>query len=214
MFDLHAAPLAGMALETWLAFLLTSLVTAFTPGQAVLLAVSNALALGRRRALLGSLGNATGLLVLGAATLSGIGLLLRAYPPLFDAIKLFGAGYLLWLGVQPWLAKARARTSPAHAGSVFLQGLVVALANPKAILFFAALFPQFVPAGSGLSLGFVAMTATFVACALVAHVCYIALAPWSAGKLAQGKGAQAARKAGGLLFIALGLGMLRLQLPS
>ena len=213
MFDPSAASLAGMAFDTWLAFLFTSLVTAFTPGQAVVLAVSNTLALGRRRALLGSLGNAAGLLVLGAATLSGMGLLLRAWPPLFDAVKLAGAGYLVWMGVQPWLAKPPLRSAPARAGSVFLQGLLVALANPKAILFFAALFPQFVPAGRGLSLGFVVMMLTFVACALTAHVCYIALAPWSASRLGQGRGALLARRAGGILFIALGLGMLRLHLP-
>lgn len=209
-----------MDLHTWSAFLLASLVTAFTPGQAVLLAVSNALELGRRRAMFGSLGNAAGLLLLAGATLGGLGLLLRAWPAAFEALKLLGACYLVWLGVRAWRPVAAAPAAGggprqvASAMRIFLQGLGVALTNPKGILFFGALFPQFARTGEGLAGRFALMTATFVACAVCAHLCFIAAAPWARRKLASRRAGSLVRRLGGLLFILLGLAMLRLRLPG
>lgn len=202
-----------MDFGTWFAFLLASLVTAFLPGQAILLAVSNSLEYGRRKALASSLGNAVGIVLLALTTLAGLGLLLREHPLAFDAIKLCGALYLVWLGVSQWRAAGRTQplafssTTPG-GGGLFTQGVLVAITNPKSILFFAALFPQFVDADQGMLPRFALMTATFVGCAVTAHVCFIAAAPWVASRLRQGGAARAARRIGAVLFVAVGLGML------
>lgn len=205
-----------MDLPTWFAFFLASLATAFLPGQAILLAVSNALQHGRRKALASSLGNAAGIVLLALATLAGLGLLLREHPLAFEAVKLCGALYLVWLGVAQWRAAGRIQpamppgSAPGGGAGLFLQGVTVAVTNPKAILFFAALFPQFVDAGPDMLPRFALMTATFTGCAVLAHVCFIAAAPWAASRLRQGGAARLARRLGALLFIGIGLGMLML----
>ncbi|HEX8406261.1 MAG TPA: LysE family translocator [Duganella sp.] len=205
-----------MDFGTWFAFFLASLVTAFLPGQAILLAVANSLEYGRRKALASSLGNAVGIVLLALATLAGLGLLLREHPLAFDAIKLCGALYLVWLGVSQWRAAGRtqplafASTTPGGGAGLFAQGVLVAITNPKSILFFAALFPQFVDAGQGMLPRFALMTATFAGCAVTAHVCFIAAAPWAASRLREGGAARAARRIGAVLFVAVGLGMLLL----
>lgn len=205
-----------MDFPSWFAFLCASLVTAFLPGQAVLLAIANALEHGRRRALLGSLGNAAGLLLVAGCTLAGLGLVLRQHPAAFQALKLCGALYLVYLGVAQWRMAARAQpaATPAAGRGLFLRGVLVALTNPKGILFFAALFPQFMGAAEGMAGRFALMTATFVACAVLAHVCFIALAPWAARRLAGGSAAVPARRLGAAFFVALGLAMLWLPAPG
>ena len=169
-----------MDFHTWFAFFLASLATAFLPGQAILLAVANSLRYGRRRALASSLGNAAGIVLLALATLAGLGLLLREHPLAFEATKLCGALYLVWLGVAQWRAAGRAQAATQRESvrggraGLFVQGMTVALTNPKGILFFAALFPQFVEAGQDMLPRFALLTATFVGCALIAHLCFIA----------------------------------------
>lgn len=205
-----------MDFPSWFAFLCASLVTAFLPGQAVLLAIANALEHGRRRALLGSLGNAAGLLLVAGGTLAGLGLALRQHPAFFQALKLCGALYLVYLGVAQWRTAVRARpaAAPADDRDLFLRGVLVALTNPKGILFFAALFPQFVGATDSMGSRFALMTATFVACAVLAHVCFIALAPWAAERLAGGSAAAPARRLGAVFFVVLGLALLWLPAPA
>lgn len=205
-----------MDFPSWFGFLCASLVTAFLPGQAVLLAIANALEHGRRRALLGSLGNAVGLLLVAMGTLAGLGLVLRQHPAAFQALKLCGALYLVYLGVAQWRKAVPTRPAPpaADGRDLFLRGVLVALTNPKGILFFAALFPQFMGATEGMGSRFALMTATFVACAVLSHVCFIAFAPWAAGRLAGGSAAAPARRVGAVFFIALGLAMLWLPAPA
>ena len=205
-----------MDLHTWFAFFLASLATAFLPGQAILLAVSNALQHGRRAALSSSLGNAAGIVLLALATLAGLGLLLREHPLAVEAVRLCGALYLVWLGVALWRAAGQTQpaalrwSAPGGAAGLFVQGATVAVTNPKGILFFAALFPQFVDGGEDMLPRFALMTATFVGCTVIAHVCFIAAAPWAAGRLRQDGVARLARRMGGVLFAGLGLGVLLL----
>jgi threonine/homoserine/homoserine lactone efflux protein len=146
---------------TLAAFLAASLVLAITPGPGVLYIVTRTLAQGRRAGLasvggvaLGNLGNAIG------ASL-GLAALFAVSSMAFTLVKLAGAAYLAWLGIQalrarPLAAAQRPTTLPGHS-RIFRDGLVVALLNPKTALFFAAFLPQFIdPRGSAIaqSLGF------------------------------------------------------------
>lgn len=201
-----------MAPDSWTAFLLASLVTAFTPGQAILLALSNALERGRSLALVSSCGNVAGLFLVASVAATGLGLLMQELPWTLQALRIGGALYLIYLGLQPWWPAQPGRSAPRAPArtrrALFMQGLTVAATNPKGILFFAALFPQFVGAGPGLAWRFLALTLTFAACTLIAHGVYILAAPW-AGTRMQGRLDPAfARKLGGVLFILLGLGLL------
>jgi threonine/homoserine/homoserine lactone efflux protein len=119
-----------------------------TPGADTAVVVRSAIAGGTRRGVATAAGSATGLLVWGAATALGIAALLAASAAAFTAVKLAGALYLIWLGVQA--IRHAGRAEPGEAGgadatraAAFRRGLLTNLLNPKAALFFTALLPQF-----------------------------------------------------------------------
>jgi len=148
-----------MTVSTWLLFLSVSLAAAFSPGPGVLMAISTATTMGARRALYSSAGNALGVFIVATTAVAGLGLLLKTSALAFGALKVAGAAYLIYLGIKAWrhaslvtettetAAPAVAQPSAAEASrlSTFRAGLLVAVSNPKAILFFTAVFPQFMP---------------------------------------------------------------------
>lgn len=160
--------------------LLTFAVTAFAlivvPGPSVLFVISRGVALGRRVALATVLGNAVGVYLQVVAVAAGLGALIAQSIAAYTVVKLLGAGYLVWLGVQT-IRKRHAVTvaaagddtdDPVTLGVAARQGFVVGIANPKAIVFFTAVLPQFVDPAAGrpslqlLILGFVFITVALV----------------------------------------------------
>jgi homoserine/homoserine lactone efflux protein len=141
-----------VTLQTWLAFFLTETALCFVPGPAVLYVVGQAMRHGAPRALAANAGILSGNAVY--FVLSGLGLaaLVAAAAPLFVAVKWAGVAYLAWLGLRELHAALRggATLTAAKAAPtgwrMWRQGLLLQLANPKAILFFTALLPQFVDA--------------------------------------------------------------------
>ncbi|MCP5044635.1 MAG: LysE family translocator [bacterium] len=140
-----------MSLEAWAAFCVTETVLCFTPGPAVLLVVSVALGRGFRS----STGAAFGIIAANslyfALSATGVAAALIASRELFLALKWVGAAYLVWLGLRMMLSGSSAGhdESPAPAARTFIRGFVVQGANPKALVFFVALLPQFIdPSGS------------------------------------------------------------------
>lgn len=136
------------------AFLALSAVVICTPGPDTALTIRNAIAAGRRGGMWTAAGVAAGQAVWTVAAAAGIAGLLAASEPAFLALKLFGAGYLLYLGVQSVRAalSGKGRTAAPNVGSrleparAFRQGLVNDLGNPKMAAFFMSMLPQFVPA--------------------------------------------------------------------
>lgn len=206
-----------MGAASWWLFCSLALLTAFSPGPAVLLAVSNAASHGARRALLGSVGNALGVFLVSATAMLGLGALLKTSAWLFAALKLAGAAYLIWLGIRQWRARddlfARA-AEPARASAprrLFLQGLLVAATNPKSILFFTALLPQFMRADAPLLPQFFALTLTFAACTVLSHLCYVVLASALRGWFVQPRRARWFNRALATGYAAMGMSLLRLR---
>lgn len=139
----------------YLAFLGVMAVLAMTPGPAILFAVATGVERGRRAALVGVAGmNAAMLVWFGAAAL-GLGAVIAAHPGLFGALTLAGAAYVAWLGVRSLAGALAARAgdnrleaavaAPAGGGarSAFRGGFAVQIANPKVLIFFAAVLPPF-----------------------------------------------------------------------
>ena len=131
------------------AFLGVMAVMAITPGPANLFAVATGMEKGRASALIGVVGmNAATLVWFGAAAL-GLGALVAAFPQVFRLIAVLGALYVAWLGIKA-LRSAFAPAAEAHAPAIrrnrgaFVDGFMVQIANPKAILFFTAVLPPFV----------------------------------------------------------------------
>jgi len=158
-----------MALDTWLIFLLASVGLSLSPGPNGLLALTHGALHGRRRALWTIAGGVLGFVAIIALSMFGIGALIKSSVAWLTVLKWAGGAYLVWLGVQVWRAPpvtvAGAAARPAHVegGRLFGQGLLSAVTNPKALLFFAAFLPQFIDPGRGLIVQFAAMAGTFAA---------------------------------------------------
>jgi len=138
-----------------LGFAIASFLIIVVPGPGVLFVVGRALAHGRRTAIATAVGHAGGNYVVAACVAVGLGTLLERSAQVFIAVKLAGALYLVWLGVQAIrhrqeLAEAMSGTVPARAGWLALRdGFVVGVTNPKAFILFGAILPQFVNRGAG-----------------------------------------------------------------
>ena len=156
------------------AFAGLSLLLVLVPGPSVMFVVSRAVALGRKAALITVAGNALGIYLQVALVAAGLGVVVERSVAVFTAVKLFGAAYLVWLGIQAirhrrsnaiTLEKAAA---PAQSRSLFADGVVVGVANPKAIVFFAAILAQFVePGGAPAGAQMLVLGMVFVVVALV-----------------------------------------------
>ena len=137
-----------------LAFVGVSLLLAVTPGPDMAVVTRNALAHGRRGVLLTTTGIMTALAIWVTATAFGVAALLRSSGELLFALKLVGAAYLAYLGVRTLIESRRrpadllaAAPPPAPAHSIYRQGFLSALTNPKLGVFFVTFLPQFVMPG-------------------------------------------------------------------
>ena len=136
--------------QKYLAYLSVMTVLCWVPGPANLFSVANGARRGPRGALIGVLGMNLGTLVwlLGAAL--GLGALVEAFPMVFKALAILGALYVAWLGVQSlWSARRRGEFGEGHGHvklgrSPLLDGFIVQVSNPKALVFFTAVLPPFI----------------------------------------------------------------------
>ena len=207
-----------MTWSTWLVFLSVSLAAAFTPGPGVLMAITTASTQGPGRALYSSAGNALGVFIVATTAVAGLGLVLKTSALAFGLVKLAGAAYLIYIGVQTWRRAARepasaSATAPpvlqASRGATFRAGLLVAVSNPKAILFFTAIFPQFMPPDR-IDIGrFLVLTSAFTACTLLSHLFYVAGATWVKRRVKHSAArARLVRRGTAVLFVGMGGALL------
>ncbi|SMQ74068.1 LysE family translocator [Agreia sp. VKM Ac-1783] len=141
-------------LENLAAFALAALALAALPGPSVLFIIGRSLSLGRAAGLLSVVGNASGMALQVAAVAAGIGALVASSIVAFTIIKFVGAAYLIYLGVQAIrhrnrVTDADSRATPRTLRRVYGEAVIVGVSNPKSIVFFVAILPQFVSRGSG-----------------------------------------------------------------
>jgi threonine/homoserine/homoserine lactone efflux protein len=144
-----------ISVDRLLGFAVASFILIVIPGPSVLFVIGRALAYGRRTALATVVGNAVGVYLVAAAVAFGLGPAVERSALLFMVVKLAGAGYLVWLGLQA-IRDRRALTStfaaatgPRGARRAAREGFIVGFANPKAVILFAAVLPQFVDRSAG-----------------------------------------------------------------
>jgi threonine/homoserine/homoserine lactone efflux protein len=130
------------------AFLSIMAVMAITPGPANLFAIATGMEKGRGAALVGVLGMNSATLVWFAGAALGLGVLVARFPQAFQLLAVGGALYVVWLGGRSIWGALKGDRGPTHAivrpgRSAFLDGFVVQIANPKALLFFIAVLPPF-----------------------------------------------------------------------
>jgi len=139
-----------MSWESFLIFLVTTAVVCLTPGPAALLIVAQGMSNGYRRSYWAIAGIALGNAIYFALSATGVAALIVASSTLFSVIKWIGVVYLFYLGISAIRSKASALTVTGNAAQAttgmraFWQAMVVELSNPKALLYFVALLPQFI----------------------------------------------------------------------
>jgi threonine/homoserine/homoserine lactone efflux protein len=194
------------------AFGLASFILIVVPGPSVLFVISRSLALGRPAGLVTVIGNAVGEYVLVIAVAVGIGPLIEDSIVALTAIKLAGAAYLIYLGFQALRHRrsVAAALNPDQVGAstrrILRDGFVVGVSNPKGIIFFAAVLPQFIDRSAGhIPLQLLLLGCEFVAIALVSDTVWVLAAGAARSWLARSpRRLELIGGAGGLAMIGLG----------
>jgi threonine/homoserine/homoserine lactone efflux protein len=173
-----------MAVTDWPGFLVAALLVSLIPGANQLLGLSNAVRFGTARAMAGVAGRLAAFVVLIALVVAGLGALLIASETALEVIKWVGVAYLAWLGVTSLRSGRRppgpdVTPPPATAGGIgpiVTREFVVAISNPKALLLFAALLPQFADTGAasaGLTLA--VLGAVYLVIELLVGLVYVSV---------------------------------------
>jgi threonine/homoserine/homoserine lactone efflux protein len=168
-----------MSLSLYLAYVAACVVIVVVPGPTVTLTVSNALTHGTRAALVTVAGSQAGVAVMIAIVLVGLTSLIETVGVWFDWLRLAGAAYLVWLGWKLLRAKngiGGVANAPRPRGGFFLQGFLVLMSNPKALLLFGAFIPQFVDPNGNYVAQVILLGVTFMAVATLGDSAYALVA--------------------------------------
>lgn len=197
-----------MPLEIYLAYVLACLLITLVPGPTVTLIVANSLSNGVRAGLLNVAGTQAGLGLMMLILMAGLSSVIEMMSWAFDWLRLAGALYLVWLGwklLRAPDARPRAeRRAPAPRAGFFTQGLLVLLANPKALLWFGAFIPQFVDPQGAYIAQIALLGLTAMAVAAVTDGAYAVLAA-RAGALAARSRVRVVSKLSGAFLIGGGI---------
>jgi threonine/homoserine/homoserine lactone efflux protein len=201
----------------WVAFLVASILFIQVPGPSLLFTIGRALTVGRREALLSVVGNAIGVTAQALLVAVGLGAVVAASVTAYTVIKVAGAAYVIWLGIQAIRHRREGREAlESHAqvsakrGHALRIGVVVGLTNPKTILFFVAFLPQFTnPAAGHVGAQMAVLGAVFGAMAVCSDSVWALLAArareWFARKPAR---LDKLGATGGVMMVGLGAAML------
>ncbi len=196
-----------MTLSTWLLYVAAVIVLTLTPGPTVLMCISTSVNYGPRKAVVAVMGSTTAIVGIMVLSALGLGAALAASETLFSALKWLGAAYLAWLGISALLSSASdIRVSGALQSEspqkLFAQGFMVGASNPKALLFFGALFPQFITADSPQLPQFLVLMVTFVFFEFLWLTMYALSAARAKHWLQQPKRARMFNRVTGVVFLA------------
>lgn len=166
-----------MTSSTYLLYLAAVALLVLSPGPTMLMCITTALNHGPRKAVTGVAGSVTAVLGVMLLSAMGLGALLAASETAFTVAKVVGAAYLIWLGIKTFRSDAPALDTSANAEkssgrSFFLRGFLIGASNPKALLFFAAFFPQFLNPNLPFVPQFAILALTFMACEFTVLTAY------------------------------------------
>jgi threonine/homoserine/homoserine lactone efflux protein len=194
-----------------MAFVVASALLSVVPGPSVLFVISRGVTLGRKAALLTVLGNETGVMVQVLVVAVGLGAVLERSAVLFDAIRFAGAAYLVYLGVQAIrhrreLSTVLDATATRPRRHIFREGFVVGVSNPKILVFFTAVLPQFVDPDAGpVPVQLFLLGTVFALIALLVDSCW-AMAAGTARAWLSGRPHRLERLGGASGLVIIGLG--------
>jgi threonine/homoserine/homoserine lactone efflux protein len=210
-----------MHLHLWLLYVLTVVVVSAIPGPNMLLVMSHGARHGLRRSTATMAGCLSALLLMMSVSAAGLGVFLQTWPALFDLLRLCGAAYLAWLGIRTWRAPPSdwsevGESAPAAAqrdrfAALYRHGFLVASSNPKAILFAAALLPQFMSPQARWLPQFATLVATFAVIEVSWYLVYAGFGARLGGWLRRAGVARGFQRATGGIFVGFGVAMAALR---
>ncbi len=170
-----------MEFTVWITYVLASIILCVSPGPGVFSSISSGLHHGFRLGIWNAVGMQAASLIVVIVVSVGLGSLLIASETLFNVMKWLGVAYLVYLGIVTWRAPARGFVDPGGetrktAHDIFMRGFFVNITNPKGIIFFAAVLPQFIDVARPQAAQYAILAVTTFAVDLVAMACYTALA--------------------------------------
>lgn len=192
-----------MSIELYLAYVVACFAITAIPGPTVTLIVANSLAHGTRAGLLNVAGTQVGLGLMMATLVVGLASVIEAMGWWFDWLRLAGAVYLVWLGWKLIRSSGEIDAmgaAPRPRGGFFLQGLLVMLSNPKALIFFGAFIPQFVDPAADHRAQVALLGLTAMAMALVTDGAYAVLTGRAGRALTRARVRLVSRISGGCLI--------------
>lgn len=199
-----------MALDTYIAFVVATIVMILLPGPSVMLTIGHSISHGTRAALLTVAGTSVAIILQLLVTAAGMTSLLLVVAEWFEIIRWLGVAYLIYVGVLYWRASGideAVKAGSSRRQRLFWQGFVVSATNPKSLAFYAAFFPQFISVGEDIAQQLVILSISFFVIATLLTAGYAILA----GKVRRFvTGAATARlrnRISGTLVISAGVGL-------
>jgi threonine/homoserine/homoserine lactone efflux protein len=199
-----------MPIELWLAYVIAAFLISGTPGPNMLLSMTHGIHHGLSRTFSTMAGLLLGVVIILSISLGGLGAALLASGHAFEAVKYGGAVYLIYLGIKTWRAAAAGITTEGRPDAVsawkrFRIGLLVALSNPKAILFGVAFFPQFLDRSRPIAGQAIILLVTFMVIETGWMCVYAGGGARLAGWLRRGRRMQWFNRAAGSAFLGAGV---------
>ena len=209
-----------MTLHTYGLYLAAVVLISATPGPNIFYVTTRSIRFGFGPAMLAMTGCLLALALTLSASVAGVSAFMLAVPAAFEALKYFGAAYLIFLGIQAWrvpiadLASSSASVSgspreTASRWSHFRGGFLVGISNPKLLVFAAAFFPQFIAKDAPWLPQFALLVATFLAVEACAYVTVASSARGLARYLAQAAWQRRINRLSGVIFAGFGCALLR-----
>jgi len=206
-----------MTFQLWCLYCVTVFLVSATPGPNMLHILSRSVQLGLARSLPAMAGCMSALVVLMSASALGLTALLLALPGAFEVMRWLGTGYLVWLGIKAWRAPVSAvengdevAAAPGlSAFAVFRGGFLIAISNPKALLFVAAFLPQFINPALPKGPQFAILVATFAVIETLWYFTYALGGRGLAGWLQRPAAQRLFNRGTGIVFFGFGAALLR-----
>ncbi|QDF28867.1 LysE family translocator [Halarcobacter anaerophilus] len=204
-----------MNTNLYLAYLSISFFTIISPGAAILLAINNGLYYDLRAVFLSSLANILGLFILSAIAMIGISSILLISGNFLIVMKIIGAFYLIYLGIKQILNKKTkfilendTLNNYYNKFNVFKKGFLIAITNPKPILFFSAIFPLFLDKHKDIETQFFIMTFSFMTISLCSLMTYGFLSKTARKWFLKEEALKLFYRISGVLFVLMGIALL------
>lgn len=198
-------------MDNYLIYVSVAIATILLPGPAVMLTINNSIQRGLFKSIAGIFGIALAILLVAVISATSLGIILASSVMAFTMVKIIGAVYLIYLGIKMWRTKEatgiRSSSQEVSFLKCFIEGFFVSISNPKAVIFFMSIFPQFINLSQEYRPQFILLSVTFSVLVLAIHTAYALFSSFAKSKLSSARGTVVLNKVSGGVFVGFGIGL-------